>query len=131
MSETVHLPTHSKLMQVLARITLVLILAQFALAGAALFMSSSLWAVHGAVGATMGLPIGAMLWQTRPGAAAAVLRLPCLALFVTYVLQVVLAAVSDGPGLGWIRSVHVANAALVVAAGAYVALRSMQLQHLP
>lgn len=48
-----------------------------------------------------------------------------------FVVQFVLAAVSDSPGMVSLRAAHVANAALVLAISVYVALQATRLYRLP
>lgn len=107
--------------------TLALVLAQFALAGTALFVSPSWWSVHAAAGAALAVPLIGLLVQTRRAAPGATLRQPTGWLVTLYVAQVLLAALSDEPGLTALRAAHVANAALVLCMSLYLALRAVRM----
>lgn len=102
--------------------TLVGILAQFTLAGLALFVSESWWSAHIAVGASVALPLAALLISARRSSLFGQLARPVWWLAALYSVQVLLAAVevSDTPVL---RALHVGNAALVMAAALNLAQR--------
>jgi len=109
---------------VTAYLVLAMIVAQFALAGAALFIAGNWWGAHAALGGSVVLPLALLLVQTRRGRPAACLRPASIGLAALYLLQVVLAALSDAPGWSALRAVHVANAALLLSAAVHLAVRA-------
>lgn len=102
---------------------LALIVAQFALAGAALFVAPGLW-----VGTLVAVPLIALLVLTHQRLAGAALAPPSRLLFALYLLQVLLAAASDALGLVMLRALHVGNAALVLSAAWLLAQRAWGLR---
>lgn len=103
---------------------LLAILSQFTLAGLALFVSASLWSAHIAVGFFVAVPLTALLMLTRRRSRHADLARPVRWLTTSYVVQVLLAAAADGPGLAALRALHVGNAAMVLAAAWLLAQRA-------
>lgn len=107
-----------------ARLALGLVVAQFALAGAALYASPAVWAAHGAVGSSVLLPVVAMLVHSRQGQGFAHLRPGVWGLLALYLAQVLLAVLSERPEMLALRAAHVGNAALVLCASFWLVLRT-------
>ncbi len=107
-----------------ARLTFGLVLAQFALAGLALYASPALWAVHGIVGSCVLLPILALLVQSRKKQKFNHLRPGVWGLLALYLVQVAFAVLSERPEMLALRAAHVGNAALVLCASFWLVLRT-------
>ncbi|MCQ4629405.1 hypothetical protein GB927_005110 [Shinella sp. CPCC 100929] len=92
------------------------ILAQYLLAGLALFQDGLFWAWHGGLGLAIFLPIAAMAlaaWLARPARA---LRWWTGLLVVLYVLQVVLIVSGQSFGSGLLQALHPFNGGLMLVA---------------
>lgn len=97
----------------------VLILVQVYLAGLAIFSDGSLWAVHGAVGGAMGVPIIALLLVAWLSPQLRRHRLLTALLFGLYLLQFVF--IIAGEGWGFLQALHPANAVAITVVAALLA----------
>jgi hypothetical protein len=97
----------------------VAILVQVYLAGLAIFLDGSHWALHGAVGGALGVAIIAlvlMAWLSPPLRRH---RLVTTLLFGLYVLQFVF--IIAGEGWGFLQALHPANAVAITVAAVLLA----------
>lgn len=92
------------------------ILAQFFLAGLALFQDTAVWAWHAALGFLLLVPIAVVLLASFTVARVRPLRWWSIALVTLYCLQVLWIIVGQGSGSGILQALHPFNAGLLLAA---------------
>ncbi|WP_119157646.1 DUF6220 domain-containing protein [Caldimonas tepidiphila] len=107
----------------LAIVVVVMLMAQFTVAGLALFQAQGLWMVHATLGGMIALPVLALLVETRRGTPMAEFGWLTRGLLLQYLLQVGLGAASDSPGLAAVRVAHVANASALLCTATVLAVR--------
>ncbi len=106
-------------------IILLLIVTQFFLVGLAIFTDGSIWELHGALGGFIALPAGTMLLIGFLNPSMRRLRVLSTAVFGLYALQILWLALGEMTGIGALRAVHAANAALLFLASSLLAHRSI------
>lgn len=94
----------------------VLLLAQFLLAGLALYGDTGLWGVHGAVGGTAAIPILVVLAGALRGGRNRHLRWWAGLQALLYVSQIGWVVADEASGLGWAMAMHPLNGALLLTA---------------
>jgi len=97
----------------------VLILAQVYLAGLAIFSDGALWAIHGAVGGAIGVPIIALALMALLSPPLRRHRMLAILLFGLYLLQFVF--IIAGEGMGYMLALHPANAVAITMAAVLLA----------
>lgn len=90
------------------------ILAQYLLAGLALFYDGLFWGWHGGLGMLLLLPIGAMAVAAWVGSPMRPLRWWAGLLAVLYVLQIVLIVTGQNLGSGLLQALHPFNGGLML-----------------
>ena len=90
------------------------ILAQYLLAGLALFQDGAFWAGHGALGMLLSLPIAAMALASWFGSASRPLRWWAGLLAGLYVLQIMLIVTGQAIGSGLLQALHPFNGGLML-----------------
>jgi Family of unknown function (DUF6220) len=109
-----------------AGLTVVLILAQFLMAGLSMFQNPAIWRCHVVAGFSLGLPIALMLFATAQQ------RLwPLSALIgvvaVSYIIQFsLILATKHGLGITW-QALHPFNGSLMLSAAVLVLIKSFRL----
>lgn len=113
----------ARLAPLLAIAVVVMLVAQFSVAGLALFQAQGLWVVHATLGGLIALPVLALLVETRRGTPWSEFGWPARGLLLLYLLQVALGAAADAPDLAAVRVAHVANASALLCTATALAVR--------
>jgi hypothetical protein len=107
-----------------ARAVPVGILAQYLLAGLALFHDGLFWGWHGGLGMLLLLPIGAMALAAWLGGRMRPLRWWAGLLAVLYVLQIVLIVIGQNFGSGLLQALHPFNGGLMLVASLVIVAKA-------
>lgn len=113
----------ARLAPLLAIVAVVMLMAQFTVAGLALFQAQGLWMVHAILDGMIALPVLALLVETRRGTPMAEFGWQTRGLLLQYLLQVGLGAASDSPDLAAVRVAHIANASALLCTATVLAVR--------
>lgn len=97
------------------------ILGQFLLAGLGLFSDDRAWPWHGALGFSLILPLGLVLWASVTKEIARPWRGRAGILSCLYLLQPVLMISGQATGSGLLQALHPFNGALMLAASLWLA----------
>ncbi|QCI67113.1 DUF6220 domain-containing protein [Phreatobacter stygius] len=93
-----------------------IILAQFLLAGLALFQSATIWGLHGGLGFLLMIPIVTVWIATLTTASIRPLRWWALVQVILYALQIIWIVAGQATGSGILQALHPFNAGLLLTA---------------